>query len=240
MQRRNLEAYALAAAAFVCAVVTAVDDVLSENLRWAVVLGGIALLVYRLTLPPERLDRDAVRPADRLSFEGEPLSQLFGKAKDVRIYAPTGVNLLSAQNCQMLWNGLLAKRGGSLQVIVLDPEAAEGLRLAEAQLDGSEEHQVQGLREGLAGTLGRLERMRDPDRVAYRLLGFNPGFSLVLIDPRTRHGRVIVEFHGVRNESIVARMHLELTKEAHPRWFAYWFRQFERLWELARTPDQPV
>lgn len=236
LRRANIEAYALAAVALVCAVATTVSDVISEDLRWAVLLGGVALLVFRLTVPQERADRDAVRPSDRLSFAAEPLARIFDGVTDVRIYAPTGVNLLSAQNCQLLRSGLLGERGGTLRVVVLDPAARPGVDLAELQLDGSEDHQVQGVREGLAETLGRLRRMAIPGRAEYRLLGFNPGFSMVLLDADSRRGRLIVEFHGVRNESIISRMHLELTREAHPHWFDYWVRQFDRLWELAKPP----
>ena len=39
------------------------------------------------------------------------------------------------------------------------------------------------------------------DGFAYRLLDFNPGFSLVAIDPTASGGQVIVEFHGFHSES---------------------------------------
>jgi len=67
-------------------------------------------------------------------------------------------------------------------------------------------------------------------------LDFNPGFSLVAIDPGARNGLVIAEFHGFRSDVALARMHIELTP-ASRQWYGYWLEQFERIWCAARIPD---
>ncbi len=67
----------------------------------------------------------------------------------------------------------------------------------------------------------------------YRLLDYNPGFSLVAIDPSARDGRLIVEFHGFHNEATSSRMHMELARQQSDHWYAYWSEQFNRIWEAA-------
>src|SRR6266511_3987906 len=49
--RRNVDAYVVAAMALVLAVLSVAGDVVSEQLRWAGLLAGVGLLVYRVTLP---------------------------------------------------------------------------------------------------------------------------------------------------------------------------------------------
>lgn len=50
-RRKHLDAYAVATIAFVFAAMTVVGDAVPEQLRWAALLAGVGLLVYRITLP---------------------------------------------------------------------------------------------------------------------------------------------------------------------------------------------
>ncbi len=59
------------------------------------------------------------------------------------------------------------------------------------------------------------------------------GFSLISIDPTTRKGHVIVEFHGFHNEATSCRMHIEVTRRQSDYWYAYWTNQFGRIWEAS-------
>jgi hypothetical protein len=70
----------------------------------------------------------------------------------------------------------------------------------------------------------------------YKLLNYNPGFSLVAVDPSSRNGQVIVEFHGFHNEATSSRMHIELTRQQSERWYTYWTEQFQRIWDAAAPP----
>jgi len=49
--------------------------------------------------------------------------------------------------------------------------------------------------------------------LAYRLIDYNPGFSLVVTNPSLRMRPLIVEFHAFHNETTHSRMHLELTRK---------------------------
>jgi hypothetical protein len=70
----------------------------------------------------------------------------------------------------------------------------------------------------------------------YKVLDYNPGFSLVAIDPTARNGHIIVEFHGFHNEATSTRMHIELSRQQSEKWYAYWTDQFEGIWDAASAP----
>ncbi len=243
-ERRHIESYVVAAAAFVIAVLSVVDDVVPEpvreDLRWAVVLAGVGILVFGMTLPgpdaPTSLDAHL---HDRSRFDEEPLSKRLGNAREVCIYAPSAVNILST-HYDLLRRTVLARPDGSLRVVVLDPHNEDAVRHAERHIDDTVDFQARGMRESLATTLGQLEVMGKwqlPGKLSWRLADVNPGFSLVGIDMDTSSGVVIVEFHGARNVASSGRMHLEITRKTSERWYAYWVDQFEAIWSTSRPTD---
>jgi hypothetical protein len=234
--RENIETYALTVVLFVFALLSIFSDVLGD-LRWAVLLSGVGLIIYRLTVSAEPPPSPVDILHDRSVYDATPLSVVLEKARDVRIFAPSAVNLLSAQTCEILRTTVLAREGGRVRVVVLDPDETAAVRLAARQLDDSLDYPVQGLPAALNSTMERLRHMarwEAAGRLTARLLPYNPGFSLVLIDSERPRGRVIVEVHGFHNPSTSSRMHLELTRGRNERWYTYWVEQFDHIWEAAR------
>ncbi|MGC5010390.1 hypothetical protein ACLQ2R_06455 [Streptosporangium sp. DT93] len=237
--RQHLDAYALTIVVFAFAFLSTFNDLLSEELRWAALFSGLGLLIYRLTLPAGTEAPPADLLHDRSVYDTAPLSSLFAHARDVRVFAPSAVNLLSAQTCEILRTTVLAREKGRVRIVVLDPAEKAAVRLAARQLDDSIEFPVQRLPASLEGTMERLRLMGDwkvAGGFEYRMLPYSPGFSLVLVDPETPRGRIIVEIHGFHNPSTSSRMHLELTRGRDERWYAYWVEQFDHIWRTA-TPD---
>jgi len=153
--------------------------------------------------------------------------------------APSAINLLAPQNCDTIRTTLLANPDGVVRVVILDPSAQEAVQLATRQLDDSLDYPSQLFRSSLEATHRQLQRMAGwPKRGSfeYRLADYNPGFSLVAIDPASRHGVVIVEFHGFHNQVTNSRMHIELTRAVSEQWYAYWLDQFDRIWRAAQAP----
>ena len=240
--RRHIEAYVVTLVVGSFAIVSMIADIVPQSLKWAALLSGVGLLVYRITLPDER-DRGGDFLHDRSAFDSVPISVALANARDLRVFAPSAVNLLSPQTCETLRTGLLSRKGGSVRVVILDPREPEAVRIASRQLDDSVRFQVQRLFAALESMIERLEAMRRwkvAGTFAYRLFPYNPGFSLVIIDPETTHGRVIVEVHGFRNQSTFTRMHVELTRERDERWYAHWVEQFEHLWEASAVMPGPA
>lgn len=238
--RQHIDAYALTVVVFAFAFLSIFSDRLDENLRWAVLFSGVGLLLYRLTLPEEPAEPHTGLLHDRSVYDVVPLSSLLAQARDVRVFAPSAVNLLSAQTCELMRNTVLARERGNVRIVILDPLEKAAVRQTAKQLDDSIEFPVQRLPAALDSTMERLRLMsgwKTAGEFEYRLLSYSPGFSLVLVDPETPRGRVIVEIHGFHNASTSSRMHLELTRGRDERWFAYWLNQFDHMWEAARRDD---
>ncbi|MGI5162243.1 hypothetical protein [Microbispora sp. CA-102843] len=236
---KNIEAYVVIVLSFFFAVSSIVGDIIPLNLRWAALLGGIGLLIYKTTVPSAASIVDSVLH-DRTSFDSIPFSQRVARAREVWIYAPSGINLLSPQNCDAIRTNVLSRRDGSVRILVLDPDKSEEVDLAARQLDGSVEYPLQNLHTSLSTITQSLYNMGAwiiNGDFQHRYAGYNPGFSLIVIDPSLRHGYVIVEFHGYHNETTSRRMHLVIAKAESEKWFSYWLAQFEHMWAAARVPE---
>ncbi|OUC94143.1 hypothetical protein [Streptosporangium minutum] len=238
--RQNVDAHVVTVVVFSFAVVSIFGDVVPDQLKWAALLSGVGILVYRLTLPEERPEVSASILGDRSAFDSVPLSSALANARDVRIFAPSAVNLLSAHTCETLRRTVLARAGGSVRVVILDPAEKAAVRMASKQLDDSVEFPIQRLPAALSSAVERLDLMSGWEvegSFRYRLLSYSPGFSIVLIDPDSSKGRAIVEIHGFHNPSTSSRMHLELNRARNERWYSYWVRQFDYIWREATQAD---
>lgn len=236
--RRNIDAYVTSGIMAAFALLSIFGDVVSGNLKWAATLAGIGILVFRLTIPA-RIDGDFdTLLNDRSAFDEMPLASRLERSREVWIYAPSAINILAPQNCDTLRKLVLARADGSVKVVVLDDRQEAAVQLAVQQLDESLDFPVQRLRPSLAATTRQLREMATwavAGDFQYGFLNYNPGFSLVVIDPGEPQGTVIVEFHGFHNEATTSRMHIELRRKDSERWFVYWVSQFEEIWRASYT-----
>lgn len=235
---RQLDAYAISALAVVLAVLTVIGDVVSDNVRWAVALAALAALVYRSTLPGPSMSAAETMLGDRNSLAELDVAGRLRRARTVWLYAPSGVNFLTPERCEALRTGVLARRDGRVRIVVLDPEREAAVAMATWQLDDSRFFPLQYMGPSLRAVLDRLRAMRGwhvAGAFRYRLLAYNPGFSLLIIDPEAGDGLVIAEMHGFGGESTASRMHVRITRDESERWFTFWVDQFRSLWQAART-----
>ncbi|MGH3693656.1 MAG: hypothetical protein ACRDRX_06620 [Pseudonocardiaceae bacterium] len=238
--RRHVEAYVVVAAAVVFAVLSLAGDIVPDDIRWSLLFAGLGLLVYTTTVPDRVVPSLETFLGDRSAFEEKPLHTRLRGATEVWMFAPSGVNFLAPQYCDLLRKHVLARVDGIVRVVVLDGVREAAVNLAVQQLDDSVEYPMQRFRSSLSAVMDQLDTMGEwsvAGSFAYRLLDYNPGFSLVAIDPGERHGTVIVEFHAFHNESTASRMHLELTRADSERWYAYWIDQFDHIWSAAAQPS---
>jgi hypothetical protein len=236
--RRYMDVYSVAFVTFILAVLSLVGDVVPGRLRWAALLAGVGILVLRVTIPDRGGTVDELLN-DRFAFDAKPLSDRLRNAKEIWIFAPTAVNLLSAHHCELLRTGPLSRPDGVVRVVVLDPDNSAAVQFATRQLDDSLDYPIQDFSASLEITvrlLGAVASWDTSGSFEHRLLDYNPGFSLVAIDPSSRSGRLIVEFHGFHNEATSSRMHIEIARNQSDRWYAYWTEQFNRIWETAHLP----
>jgi hypothetical protein len=153
-----------------------------------------------------------------------PFNELLDGATELWMYAPSGVNVLVRHAADIRrW----LAGGGWARIVVQDPSAGSLAALG-TQLDDSTD-----FRSTLHTALTQLAKLAAEGGIEYRVLGFNPGFSLVVVNPRGGSGRLILELHGFRDESIAERMHIEIRRSQSPHWFTYWAARFEAIWETA-------
>lgn len=239
-QGRNIEAYVATGIAAGVAVLSLVGDLVPDGVRWSAALGALGLLVFHLTVPDPAGGTDQIL-RNRQAFDDAPAVSRFRKAREVWVFGPSAVNLLSASLVDELRRSVLTRPDGRVRIAILDPEATEAVELARCQLDEAVEHPVSRLPEAIATTAGRLRTMATWDvagQLEYRFVAYNPGFSIVAVDPHGRDGAIIVEFHGFHNVPTGGRMHIELRRGDSVHWYEHWFDQFEALWSSAR-PDTP-
>jgi hypothetical protein len=147
---------------------------------------------------------------------------------EVWIYGPTAVNVLV--NAPAIKTKVLA-RGGRVRVIVQDPDS-EAVRFTKIQLDDTLD-----FGHTLTSSIATLRKMRGWGNCEYRLLSFNPGFSLVVVNPTQPDGFLLLELHGFANDTITERMHVRISRAESLRWFDYWTSRFEGMWDLSRVPE---
>jgi hypothetical protein len=225
---KNLEGYAISLVAFALALIGVLDNAVSIDLKIAAILAAVGLLVFKSTAPEgQNVDLDAVL-LDRQSYGS--FREFIAGAQELWIYGPSAVNVLrSAGEIKME----VLDRGGNLRVLLQNPDSALGMDVLTKQLD-----KVYDLGNDIKTSLGTLERMANwkiTGKVEYGLLDYSPGFSLTVVDPNNKNGRLIIEFYGYQNELINDRMHIVITRQQSQYWFEYWSKQFEIMWD-SRKP----
>lgn len=202
----------------------------------------------RLADTLDRIDADLDRPVsidldDVLQDRSEYpkfKDRLKGK-RTLWIYGASAINILSDENLQAIREEILNHKDGELRVIIQDPEQKVAMEILKKQLDDSVDYPVQYMHEAVPETLKRLNAIstwKCPGTFKYGLLAYNPGFSLVVIDPVQSNGVVIPEIYAYHNEHTGSRMHIEITRDLSLRWYDYWVSQFDYMWDEARKPGK--
>jgi hypothetical protein len=226
---RNREAYAIF---LVGAVLTPLGlaGAAPAQLVSSAILLSLTFLVFHTTIQPggrPRVLDDVLQ--NRESFT--PFPQLLAQARTLWIYGPTAVNVTGY--AADIRQRVLA-RGGTVKVIVQDPAsvAKDDVR---SQLDDNHDFD-----QTLTASLATLSRLRRAGNIEYRLLGFSPGFSMVVVNPDQPSGFLIVEFHGFKDDNITERMHVKIGRSESAHWFDYWTARFTAMWNASREPEPAV
>jgi hypothetical protein len=223
---RNVEAYAISTLAAALTIFTIVGNP-SPQLFNAVALACLAFLVFSTTTQRAAGEAGGLAEVLRDRDSYATFEQLLDGATELWMYAPSGVNVLRRHGGDIKrW----LAAGGRARFVVHDPAAGAVDTLA-TQLDEDND-----FGNDLTASLDSLDKLAGTGRLEYRVLSLNPGFSLVVVNPRQRGGRLIVEFHGFQDESISDRMHVEIRRSESTHWFDYWTGRFEAIWAASRDP----
>lgn len=225
---KNIETYVVTIVAVIVAFLSVIEDVVPLDLQMAALLAAVALLVFK-TADPETptIDLDTVLQ-DRQSFQ--PFREFIKGGTELWIYGPSAVTAMA--NSPDIEREIL-ERGGSVQVLMQDPNERVALDILHQQLDVMSHL----LESDIARSVSILETMKARhSEIDYRFLPYSPGFSLVIVDPDGRDARLIIEFFGFEGQSINDRMHIEIHRNQSNYWFEYWASQYITMWEKAREP----
>ncbi|WUJ69940.1 hypothetical protein OG809_33185 [Kribbella soli] len=225
---KHLEAYVVFLLGLALAVLSFLDAV-DQRVVLAGVLLGLSFLVFHST-QPDRNEPTGTQLRGRESFGTFPA--LLEGTRELWVCAPTAANILG--HAADIRRHLL-DRGGTARFMVQDPKSPAveaSARRLENNID---------FRSALDVSVGTLRRLREqqPNGFEYGLLPFSPGYSLVIVDPNSYSGYVILETHGFRDENIADRMHITIYRSESARWFDYWKATFHQMWldSLAPLPD---
>jgi hypothetical protein len=227
---KHLDAYAVTLVAFTLAVLGILEDSLSINVKLAAILAALGLLVFKTTTPDERkIDLDNVL-RDRQSYGS--FRNFIRGGKVVWVYGASNVNVL--RQAADIKTEIL-DRGGEVRFLIQDPENSASMEILRQQLDP-----IHSLDDDIRTSLLTLKNMtgwKTRGTIDYALAPYSPGFSMLIVDPDGREGRLVIEFYGFRNELITERMHIEVHRSQSNYWFEFWASQFVAMWEAARKPE---
>lgn len=169
-----------------------------------------------------------------------PFRERLENKRRLWIFAASAANILSGENLDAIRAHIMKNSDGELRVVILDP-ASKAVADAKRQIDEQVTFQVQELREELSQTIkSRFDMIRKwklPGKFEARVLDFNPGLSMVLVDAYRANGVAIVELYGFGQESTNTRMSVEIKASESAAWFEYWVDQYERMWTMAKPLD---
>lgn len=247
--KRNIEVYVVSFFVVVFAILTLAGDLpvalfgekMANQMTTSFILAALGLLVFNISIPKSNTSQLDDYLDDRSNLGS--LANRIQHATKLYIYAPSAANILNIENTEVIRKSIFSKKEGELRVIIQNPNKQDAVKILVDQLDNSLDFQVQYLADELQNTLKQFKRIQSWNvngTFDFKLLDYSPGFSLVLIDPHKNNGQIIVEIHGLHNESTASRMNIVISKKESERWFNYWHRQFDRMWNKGQEVEAVV
>lgn len=226
---RNLEAYVVSGIGVVLLFLDIIgNDFVTTDVKLTVMIAALVVLVFRSTKPEEtEIDLDTVL-LDRQSYG--PFREFITDARELFIFGPSAINVLRDPS----WMDIL-ERGGKVKVIIQNPNETHTMNQLKQQLD-----QIFNLENDIKQSVDILRRIRRMhEKLEFRFIDYNPGFSMTVVDPDGRNGHLVIEFFGYQNPNIKSRMHINIARTQTAFWFEYWEAQFRTMWDRA-LPDEQV
>ena len=224
---RNVDAYVVAILGIIM-IVLGVLNPQGDQVYLLVVTAGMVVLLFRETAPPSKeVDLDSVLHT-RQTYK--PLREFLQGAKTVWICGPSNYNVLRDAALQRE----VLDRGGEVRVLLQDPEAESSMAILRQQLDPTSD-----LDHDIHGALLLLDKMRaNNGKADYKMLPYNPGFSMLIVNPTDGGGYLTVEFFGFHNKLIDERMHIVIERRSSQYWFEYWTKQYQSMWDASKPRPQ--
>jgi len=233
---RNLEIY-LTLVVALTALILDVFGIVSSEAVAAGILATLVLLAFSTLTHREQM-QDLMEVAEQ-AISGRPAADdFFWKQKllSERDFEEAGfiglagitLNRTVADYYQVIKNRLLS--GAHIRVITIDPMSEapqQAIRRSEDIIGDT------FFTDLLRPTIDRLCSLADSasslSTLELGLLAFIPSFGLILIDPDSPHGRIIVEIY--QHKSSAFHPTFELRARRDKQWYQFFRKQFDLLWE---------
>ncbi len=220
--RVNLEAYIVALIASGLLVIDIIGDV-DDSLKLTVIVAALLVLVLRSTAPSTTTTANLDTVLRDRSAQG-PLREFIGTGKTLYAYGPSAINVLA--KIGEVRNQLIEKNG-MCRIIIQHPDITPDFGALKHHPDFAT------IETDIQSSLTKLRRFKVDwyGHLEYRLTEYTSGFSMLIVDPDKKDGRMVIEFFGYQNEDIHQRMHIVIHRSESEKWFEYWLGQFNLMWE---------
>lgn len=229
---RHIEAYGAMGVGIALIVIDIIGDV-SDDQKLTVIIAALVILLFRSTAPSvQKTGLDDVL-ANREKFGA--FRDFLDGGRTLWVCAPSAATIM--RDPAVIREKILAHKKSEFVMLLQDPEEPAVIQNLQHQLDLAATNLAHDI---MLSTqmLERLRTYRSPHQnVEYGYLPYSPGFSLIIVDPDSPNGRLVVEFFGFHNESINKRMHIEIYRKQSENWFDYWVEQFRQMRKAARMTD---
>jgi hypothetical protein len=230
LKGRNVESYVVTMVGIALIILDVVGTP-DPDLKITVIIAALVILVFKSTRTDKETDIDLdLVLHDRQSYG--PFQDFIRGATELCIYGPSAVNAM--RNAADIQREIL-ERGGNVRILLQNPNEQTGISILRRQLDKM--FDLESDIQATTRTLKTLASQPSRGKLEYRLLPYSPGFSIAVVDPDGKDGRLTVEFYGYENRNIAERMHINIKRHQSPYWFEYWAKQFDIMWESAQPPD---
>lgn len=162
---------------------------------------------------------------DRNEFP--PLTERIKNAREIWFY---GTSLDAVVSYYFGLFTTKAREGVSFRFLLMNPDSPS----VEARSHGLFSSTPASLKNDIQRSIEKIAAIaREPGaKVECKRTDFVPSHGLVLVDPRTNSGTIVVELYPY-NVTASERAHFELTKK-DARWYGFFLSQYESLWRDAK------
>ncbi|MCC6616619.1 MAG: hypothetical protein IT320_24310 [Anaerolineae bacterium] len=223
LKGHNLDAYVIALFGLALIVVDLAGNV-EQSTQLTLIVAALTFLVLRATVPESGIFNLDDVLKDRQAFG--PFKEFIHGRRSLWMWAPSAVNIF---NDASSIKAEILDPGGEVCVLLLDPAAEAITPHVQKQLDSTGDELLGDIRR----TARMLETLKQSGNVSYGYLPYSPGFSLTIVDHDKPGGKLLVEYHGFRNEFTGNRMHIVIERAQSEYWFNYWVNQFEEMRKVA-------
>jgi hypothetical protein len=161
-----------------------------------------------------------------------PFQVMLEKAHTICFVGISSINIVSQWGA-FLYQEKISKQMANVQFLLLNPDSPDTTLSAKTVRAKTED-----VRADIVRALSILETMNSNQtggggKLDVKLSQYAPKFSMILLDPLEKTGKIYVEFIGYAISPIHRRPHIEINKAEDGDWYDYFLYQYQQIWDDA-------